>query len=717
MLNLKIAAKLPIIIVALSILTSVAVSIISFVESEAALKAETINKLKSVREARTFELHNLLAGMATDITLTAESHMGILALEEIEAAWTKIKDGGADPTAVLQKAYIKKSAKVAGKPPLPKKGAIEFTYNEIHAKYHGWFRDLGVSKGYSDVFLIDHGGNVVYSVDKKADFAINLAGGKWKDSGLAKVWRMVKGNFKRDYVAFVDFAPYGPGNGTVASFIASPIFGLAGEKHGTLIVQVPVEKIDAIMKNPAGMGRSGESFVVGKDLLTRSDMRTTEDVETLKARIDRPAVHKALNGDAGIVAGTDSRGNPVLTAYGPFEYQGVAWAILARIETGEVVSPIVEMRNKMIIAVLAVGIILAIVGTVFAKGISRRIGAMTGAVNMLADGDLDAEVPAQERGDEIGDMAAAVQTFKDKAATVRQREAEAESAKQRTEREKQVLMDKMAEEFGASVGSVVETVSTVSTEMQSSAESLSVTAEEARTRSGAVAAVAEQASTNVQTVASASEELADSVTEISRQVAQSTEVARTAVQEVQETNAKVLGLAEAAGKIGEVVELITGIAEQTNLLALNATIEAARAGDAGKGFAVVASEVKNLANQTAKATEEIGAQISGVQAATQEAVTAIKSIGEIINQMSDISSTIAAALEKQGVVTQEIASNVEQAAAGTHEVSTNIGGVTQAAGETGQTAGLILSATRDLSGRFELLRGEVDKFLSRIRNG
>ena len=276
-------------------------------------------------------------------------------------------------------------------------------------------------------------------------------------------------------------------------------------------------------------------------------------------------------------------------------------------------------------------------------------------------------------------------------------------------------LNELAKNFEGSVKGIVDTVSSAATELQSSAQSMSATAEETSRQSTAVAAASEEASTNVQTVASATEELSASVAEISRQVTQSTQIAAKAVADAQATNRTVENLDAAAKKIGEVVQLISDIASQTNLLALIATIEAARAGEAGKGFAVVASEGKSLANQTARATEDIGAQIRAIQSEVGQSVTAIKGIGATIQEISEISTAIATAVEEQGAATQEIARNVQQAAAGTQEVSTNITGVTQAAGETGQAAGQVLSAAEELGRQSNVLQKQVDQFIASIR--
>jgi methyl-accepting chemotaxis protein len=332
---------------------------------------------------------------------------------------------------------------------------------------------------------------------------------------------------------------------------------------------------------------------------------------------------------------------------------------------------------------MVIGIILAFI---IGRGVSGPLGHMTGAMRRLADGELETEIPAIGRRDEIGEMADAVQVFKESAQKVQrmeqQREAEARRSERKVQSEVRALNNAMDEEVQRAVSGVMKKTDA----MQTSAQGMAATAEETNRQSTAVAAASEQASTNVQTVASAAEQLSGSVAEISRQVAQSSQIAGGAVREAEQTNQQIQGLAQMVDRIGEVVSLINDIADQTNLLALNATIEAARAGEAGKGFAVVASEVKNLANQTAKATDEIGNQIDGVQTATNGAVTAIESIGRTIGEIDEIASAIAAAVEEQGAATQEIARNVEQAAAGTREVSGNIAGVTHAAGETGQAA-------------------------------
>jgi methyl-accepting chemotaxis protein len=369
----------------------------------------------------------------------------------------------------------------------------------------------------------------------------------------------------------------------------------------------------------------------------------------------------------------------------------------------------------MLAAILGAAIIVGVaVSFYLVRDVSGAIASIVTPMQALGKGDLTAQVPHQGEKTEIGAMADTLQVFKQaliakKAAD----EAAAVDADAKIERGRRV--DGITRDFEAMIGEIVDTVSTASTQLESSAGTLTATAERSRELTTVVAAASEEASTNVQSVASATEEMASSVNEISRQVQESARIASEAVDQARKTTDRVSELSKAATRIGDVVELINTIAGQTNLLALNATIEAARAGEAGRGFAVVASEVKALAEQTAKATGEIGQQITGIQSATQESVGAIKEISGTIEKLSEISSTIAAAVEEQGAATQEISRNVQQAAQGTMQVSSNITDVQRGASETGTASSQVLSAAQSLSGDSNRLKLEVGKFLSSVR--
>jgi methyl-accepting chemotaxis protein len=367
------------------------------------------------------------------------------------------------------------------------------------------------------------------------------------------------------------------------------------------------------------------------------------------------------------------------------------------------------------LAIFGIAVIGGSIAWLIGRSISGPLGLLGARMQALADGQLDGEIPGIGRGDEVGAMAATVQIFKDNAVRIRGLE-QAEAANQaRAATERRSAMENIASDFERSVTGIVRSVSTAAAGMQTTAQSMTSTASDASARAATVGAASESASNNVGTVAAAAEELSSSVAEISRQVARSSEIASKAVGDAERTNTTVQALSTGAEKIGEVVKLIHSIAAQTNLLALNATIEAARAGESGRGFAVVASEVKALANQTAKATEEISAQVAAMQASTSDAVVSIGGITETIAQMSEITVSISTAIEQQGDATREIARNIQSVAAGSSEISTHIGGVTTAAAATGKAASDVLSNARELDNQSGMLRNAVDEFLTKVR--
>jgi methyl-accepting chemotaxis protein len=345
----------------------------------------------------------------------------------------------------------------------------------------------------------------------------------------------------------------------------------------------------------------------------------------------------------------------------------------------------------------------------------RSLGQITAAMGKLAGGEISVDVPCTQRRDEMGSIARALLVFKENAVKVLGMQAEREALEKAAREERAAAMTQLADAFEGAVGEIVETVSSASTQLEASAGTLSKTAERAQELTTMVAAASEEASTNVQSVASASEEMASSVNEIGRQVQESARIAGEAVAQARKTHHRVTELSEASKRIGDVVELINTVASQTNLLALNATIEAARAGEAGRGFAVVATEVKALAEQTAKATEEIRRQIDDIQNATHDSVSAIEEIGVTIGRISEISSTIASAVEEQGAATQEVARNVQQAAQGTQQVASNITDVQRGADATGAASSQVLTFAQSLSQESRRLKSEVGRFLQMVR--
>jgi len=390
------------------------------------------------------------------------------------------------------------------------------------------------------------------------------------------------------------------------------------------------------------------------------------------------------------------------------------WILGSGVYTDDTAAKVWSTALKLMSGVTVIVLLIAVVATFIGRSVTRPILALGRVMHALAKGERQIEVPAQDRRDELGAMAHAVQVFRDtliaKDEADRAYAGEADAQARRAQR-----LDELTRQFEANVAALTQTLTTAALEMETTAQTMAATAEQTNLQSQSVAAAAEQASMNVQTVAAATEELSISTREIASQVSHSAKIAGAAVEETRRTDATVQALASMAERIGAVIALINTIAGQTNLLALNATIEAARAGEAGKGFAVVASEVKELANQTTKATEEISAQIVEIQQATREAVSAIQNIGNTISQMSQTSAAIAEAIEEQGAATGEIARNVQEAAHGTASVSGSILDVKQGAGLTGTAATRVLGAAQELARHSGDLSREVQAFLTHVK--
>lgn len=711
---MKISLKFPVTIVVISILTAAGTGVASYFSAASNIEEITHDRLMATAESKHAALNDYFQSLKTGIVSMAEGYTTRKALTDFKKGWKKEKG---NPTENLQKRYITDNEHDIGEKHLLEK-AGRAAYDKAHKKYHPTYRKYLEDYGYYDLFIFDTNGDLIYSVFKEADFATNVVTGKYKDSGLAAAFKAaLAGKAQETY--FFDFAPYEPSNMAPASFIATPI--AIGKKNiGVLALQMPTSRIQKMVGRISGLGETGDVTLVGSDFLLRTDTkdkRNSTDPQTASDLLVTPyknaLIEEALKGEAAFSKTQDLKGNSVYMAVEPLNFLGSRFAIVVTQSLDEALQPIYSMRQWIVILAVLLTIVAATAGYFITLPVTRRIGGLVNTMSTLAKGDTNVDVTGLKDADEIGDMAKAVQIFKENAVE-RIRLTEDAEAQEASNEARQQNVDGLIKDFDSGIQTVLVSVGDTLDQMRCTADSLTEISDAAATQTDEASESSTVAATNVQSVASAAEELAASIEEIGRQVAESSEVVKDAATMTNQANDQVAGLADAASRIGEVVGLIKAVAEKTNLLALNATIEAARAGEAGRGFAVVASEVKELASQTANATEEISSQIGGIQTATGEAVSAIGSIFDIMQKVESYTSAIAAAVEEQSAATGEISRSVVEAANGTQNVTSNVTQVSKAVAETAQSALQVQTASDEVKSRTDELRSSVDVFLKNV---
>jgi methyl-accepting chemotaxis protein len=702
---MRISQKLPLFISGCVLISQVVTGMWTYSQTYDSALQDMQTSVVGIREEKAQSLKDYLESIREDLVLTAESENTIQALRRLNDGWHALD--GQNHTQYLQRWYPKNSNKELTQ------AADGSAYSLIHGDIHPWFRDLQTQRGYYDVFLIDLQGNVVYTVFKEPDFSTNLVSGPWKDSDLGVVFRKARQAAKGE--AFLsDFNSYAPSNGVAASFIATPVFDAQGNRLGVLAFQMPVDRLNSLMNSKALKG-IGHAYLVGADKKLRTNSPLTEPNDILTTVADTVTVNKAFKGESGAQFTMGFRKVEVYSSYQPFEFMGVRYALMTDVTKAHALATAHEIRNSTFIAIGVGTLLFSILGILYARALSRRIGGLNQAMGRLAEGDIGVEVSYTTQIDEIGDMGRALEIFKQNAIRTREMEAEQAASKLRAEEEKKQAMQALAARFESRVQGIINSVASAATELYQTAETMSHTIATASQKADAVATASTETSHNVQSVASATDEMTASVREITEQVSKSSRVVQEAVEKVRLADATSQSLEQSAQQIGSVVEMIQDIAGQINLLALNATIESARAGEAGKGFAVVATEVKNLAGQTGQATDQIARQIASIQGVSREVITTLVAIKAAIDHINEYSAAISAAIEEQSAVTGEIASNMGSAALKTQTISTNIEEVTGSASEASFSASQVLDAARALSTEAETLRREVDQFLSEVR--
>ena len=708
----KLSVKIPTLIAVAATALALSIGILSISTATHNAQESSGQSLRSTLAARSEALAAYLNSIEQDMRAVAASPMTVDAVRELTIGWTQL---GNKARSDLQKSYIADNPHPTGQKEKLDAAPGTAIYHRAHGRYHPWFRTFLQERGYYDIFLFDMKGNLVYTVFKELDYATNLINGEYAETDLGNAYKAAASDTSQGTLHFYDFKPYAPSHGAPASFISTPVYS-EGTKVGVLVFQMPIDRINKVMGSTVGLGETGEALIIGGDHLMRNQSRFSEEPTILKAKVENEAVDAALSGAEGLVL-TNTYRNADMRIYArPFEFLGAKWALVAVIADQEINAPIAAMRDNIAVVAAVCLLVIIVIGMFVARSVTKPVTALTTTMRRLAEGDLDVELAGVGRRDEIGEMSSAVQVFKDNAIRTRQLEADQREQREQAEADQKRVMSELADDFEAKVGSIAQTVASSSTQMRGTAREMTGLAEGSTAKAAMVAAAAEEASTNVQTVASAAEEMSASIGEIGGRITEASRSATEAVDVVQRTREQVTKLAETAGNIGQVVELISGIAEQTNLLALNATIESARAGDAGKGFAVVANEVKALASQTSKATETISTNILEVQEATDQAVNSMGDVTNIIENVHAVSAAVAAAMEEQQAVTQEIARSVQEAAAGTQQVNQNIVDVTTASEETGNASSGVMEGASNLAEQAASLRQEVSNFVAQVRS-
>lgn len=667
------------------------------------------SRLEAIASERATALENYLASIEADLLTTAHLDWTIDAARDFSQAWQQLDR----PTETLQRLYIEDNPHPTGSKENLDAAADGSRYSAVHAEYHPWFREFLRARGYYDIFLFDNDGNLVYTVFKELDYATNLVTGEYRETDLGNAFSAAA-RAPADAISFFDFRPYAPSHGAPASFISTPILGDAGERVGVLVFQMPIDRLNAVMGNETGLMETGDSFVVGEDYLMRTQPRFAADGAILSVSAPDDFV-SAMDGRAsGTAAGEGLSGETQILAFESVSFHNVTWQVVLSQSTREAFAAARSLAWS--ITLLSVMVVLVVSGAaVFvARRVAKPIVDIARTTEAIGQGELEREVPHQSAQDEVGELAKAVEAFRqstaERAALEEDKRREEEAKADRQER-----LDILIMGFQRTIAGIAETVSGAATEFSATSKALTDMANSSTEKARNAETNSINATANVETVATAAEEMAVTVQEIGRQASVSSDRASEAEEVANRTVHEVQELANVARKIGDVVNIIQEIAEQTNLLALNATIEAARAGEAGKGFAIVAAEVKQLASQTEQATGEISQQIGDIQRATTSTSGAIDQVAGQIGSLSEIATSIASAVEEQTAATQEISQNVIQAAEATRSASTDVAEVTRAIEESNASAVQVAGSAEELSGLAEMLDREVKVFLDGVR--
>lgn len=714
MKNLRLAFKLPIFMVLIALVSSTAVYVAARFISQNAMVGALEGKLEALLQSRKVALEMYLESLSEDMVAMQGSRQLAEAMDEFSEAYMAVEGNPAD---ILQELYV------TGNPYSEDKRAnLVFAtdgsyYSNMHRKHHPWFQTVLEDKGYSDIYLANLDGEVVYSVSKRADYTTSLLTGKWKETGLAHAFKAaMSDDAGLGAQFFFDLELYEPAHGASAGFLSSPIIE-DGRKIGVLIFQLPVARINGVMAHYDGLGETGEIYLVGSDNYLRSDSRFIEDGQhsVLHDRAESEAVEWALSGESGIMLVDNFRGERVFSAYEPFEFMGVKWAMLAEAHEEEVLAPVYDLEVMLVAVVLGGALFMSVTSYFFARTVAVPLTRINAVFTALARGDVKLEVPYAGREDEIGNLASSAVAFRKSLVEKAKMEQERKRDELRAEEEKQQAMRELANAFDHRVHRTIAAVSAAAGQLRQMAEQMTCLVQQTDSSVRHAVGDASDTSINVQTVAAAAEELSVSVDEISSQAQRSNRMVKDSVSKASMAGQHAEALSHATQRVRNVIQIIASIAGQTNLLALNATIESARAGEAGRGFAVVANEVKNLAGQTNHSIGEIEKVIGEMNLASRDIIHSLGDINGSIENISDASGGIAAAVEEQSATTGEIVRSMQTAAQGTQNVSQDLSEIGQSSAGMSDAAQQVMLAVKEVAEQADELDRQVNDFLEEIR--
>ena len=628
---------------------------------------------------------------------------------ELQSGWKTLKDNAAE---TVRRLYIDENENTEDERyKLDKVADMSSVYALAHAKHHELIGNLLRGSAFRDLIALDKQGDIYYTYRKGDELSKNLADANAVHPALvaaaAPIVEIAKNNPDSEFAGY-NFTGFIEVNGHITGYMVAPMkkWGLT---LGAIALEIDTSKLTALMSDKTGLGKTGAIELVSSDnsVINFND-QTVSDLGDSMAGL----VSGAMNGEVG-AADVEFNGEKYRAVAVPMTALGRKWVVVAEEAYDELLAPSNQLTNSLLVLGLVMLLVMGGIGFWFVRSSLMPLSKLNTTVMEIANQNFAVDLSEQSREDEIGELSRSVEVLRNNA--LERHRLEEQSHQEQQERlRRQSSIEAMIEDFRNKSTELLNNVSSNMESMKNTAQLLSEIAEQTESKASTSATASEDASHNVQTVASAAEELSSSIEEIKRQVEETTQVVFKATEATRHTTNTVSGLSHSAQKIGDVISLIQAIAEQTNLLALNATIEAARAGEHGRGFAVVAAEVKELANQTSKATEEISSQIQDIQGSTDEAVHAIQDIADTMERVNEYTRSISHAIEEQGAATYEISRNVAQAANGTQAVAGNMSDLSASVAETSQSVDQVEQNSLDVSKQTDQLRNQVDSFLRNV---